>query len=264
MNKFNLNLLQSSYFKFFENKITQIRTIIYQLGNAMNTIINVNSCTLKEYTLITSQIQLSNVIKVRTNYNFLWLFFSLLEQVIPSTKNYDIIFNLYDKKHFFFFGFPLKISFSSLYIKIESWIYIFNSVYVLNDYVVQYFKIFIMFVLIFLITNVMFGVPYFFSFTAIKEKEKLGQYECGFQPFDEATRYPFDIQFYVVGILFLIFDVEIALLFPWVYTLHLLTWLGFYVMMLFLIILTVGFFYEWHRGALAWSHMNLLVTKKLI
>ena len=52
--------------------------------------------------------------------------------------------------------------------------------------------------------------------------EKLSSYECGFEPFDEATRHPFDVHFYVVGILFLIFDVEIALLFPWVYSLPLL------------------------------------------
>lgn len=263
MNKFNLNMWRLKSIKFFKSSVIQIRTNIDQLRNAIH--MNNTFCNLKDYTLSTDhQTQLPNVIQVRTNYNFLWLSFTLLEQIITPTKNYDIIFNLYDKKYFFLFGFPLKISFSSLYLKIESWIYIFNSVYLLNDYVVQYFKIFIMFVLIFLITNLMFALPYFFSFTAIKEKEKLGQYECGFQPFDEATRYPFDIQFYVVGILFLIFDVEIALLFPWVYTLHLISWLGFYIMMLFLIILTIGFFYEWHRGALAWSHNNLIVAKKLV
>jgi hypothetical protein len=78
----------------------------------------------------------------------------------------------------------------------------------------EYFKIFTMFLFILLISFVLFGVAYFFSLSTIKDSEKLSQYECGFEPFDEATRHPFDIHFYVVGILFLIFDVEIALLFP--------------------------------------------------
>ena len=71
MNKFTLNLRQSSSFEFFENNIIQIRTIIYQLLNAINKIINSNFCTFKEYTLLTNQIQLTNVSKVRTNYNVL-------------------------------------------------------------------------------------------------------------------------------------------------------------------------------------------------
>jgi len=78
----------------------------------------------------------------------------------------------------------------------------------------EYFKAFNLFIIIFAISLLLFGVAYFLSLSTIKDSEKLSQYECGFEPFDEATRQPFDVHFYVVGILFLIFDVEIALLFP--------------------------------------------------
>lgn len=185
-----------------------------------------------------------------------------LGKIISGEESYNVIFNLYNKKLFFIFGFPFEISLSNLYLQIENFLYTFSHFYSLNTYTAQYFKIFIMFVLIFLISNLLFGVAYFFSLNTIKDSEKLSQYECGFEPFDEATRHPFDVHFYVVGILFLIFDVEIALLFPWIYTLHLINWFGFYMMMLFLIILTIGFFYEWHRGALAWPHSKILSKKK--
>jgi hypothetical protein len=79
---------------------------------------------------------------------------------------------------------------------------------------IEFFKIFNLFTIIFVISLLLFGVAYFLSLSIIKDSEKLSQYECGFEPFDEATRHPFDVHFYVVGILFLIFDVEIALLFP--------------------------------------------------
>lgn len=119
---------------------------------------------------------------------------------------------------------------------------------------VEYFKIFNLFILIFVISLILFGLAYFLSLSTIKDSEKLSQYECGFEPFDEATRHPFDVHFYVVGILFLIFDVEIALLFPWVLGLKFSNWFGFFTMVIFLGILTIGFFYEWHRGALVWPH----------
>jgi NADH:ubiquinone oxidoreductase subunit 3 (subunit A) len=78
----------------------------------------------------------------------------------------------------------------------------------------EYFKAFTLFIIIFVISLLLFGIAYFLSLSTIKDSEKLSQYECGFEPFDEATRHPFDVHFYIVGILFLIFDVEIALLFP--------------------------------------------------
>ena len=119
---------------------------------------------------------------------------------------------------------------------------------------IEYFKIFNLFTLILVISLILFGLAYFLSLSTIKDSEKLSQYECGFEPFDEATRHPFDVHFYVVGILFLIFDVEIALLFPWVLGLKFSNWFGFFTMVIFLGILTIGFFYEWHRGALVWPN----------
>lgn len=123
---------------------------------------------------------------------------------------------------------------------------------------VEYFKIFVMFVFILAISILLFVVAYFLSLSTIKDSEKLSQYECGFEPFDEATRQPFDVHFYVVGILFLIFDVEIALLFPWVLALKSTGWFSFISISIFLIILTIGFFYEWHRGALLWPKDQIL------
>lgn len=127
---------------------------------------------------------------------------------------------------------------------------------------VEYFKIFVLFVFIFIISIILFVLAYFFSLSTIKDSEKLSQYECGFEPFDEATRHPFDVHFYVVGILFLIFDVEIALLFPWVLGLKTTGWFSFITMSIFLLILTIGFFYEWHRGALLWPKDQVLRTEK--
>lgn len=127
---------------------------------------------------------------------------------------------------------------------------------------VEYFKIFVLFVFIFVISILLFVLAYFFSLSTIKDSEKLSQYECGFEPFDEATRHPFDVHFYVVGILFLIFDVEIALLFPWVLGLKNTGWFSFMTMSIFLLILTIGFFYEWHRGALLWPKEQILRSEK--
>ena len=82
--------------------------------------------------------------------------------------------------------------------------------------------------------------------------EKLSAYECGFEPFSDA-RMKFDVRFYLVAILFIIFDLEIAFLFPWSVTLGQQGNLGFWSMMIFLGILTVGFIYEWKKGALEWE-----------
>jgi NADH-quinone oxidoreductase subunit A len=83
-------------------------------------------------------------------------------------------------------------------------------------------------------------------------KAKLSAYECGFSPFEDA-RLPFDVKFYLVAILFIIFDLETAFLFPWAVVLHRIGWLGFWAMMVFLAILIVGFIYEWKKGALEWE-----------
>ena len=127
---------------------------------------------------------------------------------------------------------------------------------------VEYFKIFVMFIFILIISILLFVLAYIFSLSTIKDSEKLSQYECGFEPFDEATRQPFDVHFYVVGILFLIFDVEIALLFPWVLALKTTGWLSFITMLIFLVILTIGFYYEWHRGALLWPKDQMYSTEQ--
>ena len=84
------------------------------------------------------------------------------------------------------------------------------------------------------------------------DPEKLSAYECGFEPFND-SRMEFDVRFYLVAILFIIFDLEIAFLFPWAITLGSIGFLGFISMMIFLFILTVGFIYEWKKGALDWE-----------
>ncbi len=84
------------------------------------------------------------------------------------------------------------------------------------------------------------------------DPEKNSAYECGFNPFDDA-RMRFDVRFYLVSILFIIFDLEVAFLFPWAITLRENGLFGFWSMMVFLGILTIGFIYEWRKGALEWD-----------
>ena len=84
------------------------------------------------------------------------------------------------------------------------------------------------------------------------DSEKLSPYECGFEAFEDA-RMKFDVRYYLVAILFILFDLEIAFLFPWAIVLQDIGWFGFWAMMLFLGILVVGFIYEWKKGALEWE-----------
>lgn len=84
------------------------------------------------------------------------------------------------------------------------------------------------------------------------DPEKLSAFECGFEAFDESRR-KFDVRFYLVAILFIIFDLEVAFLFPWAVSLGTIGVFGFWSMMIFLGILTVGFIYEWKKGALEWE-----------
>lgn len=84
------------------------------------------------------------------------------------------------------------------------------------------------------------------------DQAKLSAYECGFKPFDDARK-PFDVRFYLVAILFIVFDLEVAFLFPWAVAFRAVGWFGFCSVMLFLAILTVGFVYEWRKGALEWN-----------
>jgi NADH-quinone oxidoreductase subunit A len=84
------------------------------------------------------------------------------------------------------------------------------------------------------------------------DPEKVSAYECGFNAFDDA-RMKFDVRFYLVSILFIIFDLEVAFLFPWAVAFGQITMVGFWSMMVFLAVLTVGFAYEWKKGALEWA-----------
>ena len=93
------------------------------------------------------------------------------------------------------------------------------------------------------------------SLLAARQKpyaEKLSAYECGFEAFDDARR-QFDVRYYLVAILFIIFDLEVAFLFPWAVALHKIGALGFWSMIGFLGVLTIGFIYEWCKGALEWE-----------
>lgn len=84
------------------------------------------------------------------------------------------------------------------------------------------------------------------------DSEKLSAYECGFNAFDDA-RMKFDVRFYLVSILFIIFDLEVAFLFPWAVAFKEVGVYGFWAMMVFLAVLTIGFIYEWKKGALEWD-----------
>ena len=111
-------------------------------------------------------------------------------------------------------------------------------------------------VLIFLILALVISIGAIaMSFTVSKDNpypEKVSTYECGFEPFAD-TRGKFDVKFYLVAILFIIFDLEIAFLFPWAISLGGIGALGFWSMMIFLGVLTIGFIYEWKKGALEWE-----------
>ena len=111
-------------------------------------------------------------------------------------------------------------------------------------------------VLIFIIIGVLVGIfPIMTGFMLSEskpDKEKNSPYECGFNAFEEA-RNPFDVRFYLVAILFIIFDLETAFLFPWAVVLKKIGWPGLAAMLVFLGLLTVGFIYEWKKGALEWE-----------
>jgi NADH-quinone oxidoreductase subunit A len=121
----------------------------------------------------------------------------------------------------------------------------------LSDFLKDYLSI-ILFLIIALGLSVAFIVINFILSPKKPDPEKLSAYECGFEPFND-SRMEFDVRFYLVAILFIIFDLEIAFLFPWAISLGSIGLLGFCSMMIFLFILTVGFIYEWKKGALDWE-----------
>ena len=121
----------------------------------------------------------------------------------------------------------------------------------LLDFLKDYLTI-IIFVFVAFTLSVGFIVINFLFSPKNPDPEKLSAYECGFEAFDD-SRMEFDVRFYLVAILFIIFDLEIAFLFPWAISLGKLGYLGFWSMMIFLFVLTIGFIYEWKKGALDWE-----------
>ncbi|AGA64250.1 NADH ubiquinone oxidoreductase chain A [Liberibacter crescens BT-1] len=119
------------------------------------------------------------------------------------------------------------------------------------DVLIFYFPIVVFFSIVLIIACCLMVAPFIVAFKS-PDPEKLSTYECGFNPFDD-SRMKFDIRFYLVSILFIIFDLEIALLFPWVVAFRKIGWLGFLSMVFFLGVLAVGFVYEWKKGALEWE-----------
>ena len=103
----------------------------------------------------------------------------------------------------------------------------------------------------FAISLVLLLVPFLVAYKQ-PDAEKLSAYECGFNAFDDA-RMKFDVRYYLVAILFIIFDLEVAFLFPWAVAFKDLGAFGFWSMIVFLAVLTVGFIYEWRKGALEWD-----------
>ena len=121
----------------------------------------------------------------------------------------------------------------------------------LSEFLKDYFPI-ILFLIIAIGLSCAFIVVNLILSPKNSDPEKLSAYECGFEPFED-SRIEFDVRFYLVAILFIIFDLEIAFLFPWAISLGKIGILGFSSMMIFLGILTVGFIYEWRKGALDWE-----------
>ena len=119
------------------------------------------------------------------------------------------------------------------------------------EYLQEYLPI-ILFLIVALILSCAFVAVNFILSPKNPDPEKLSAYECGFEPFED-SRMEFDVRFYLVAILFIIFDLEIAFLFPWDISLGNIGLLGFSSMMIFLFILTIGFIYEWKKGALDWE-----------
>lgn len=115
----------------------------------------------------------------------------------------------------------------------------------------EYFTIFIFLIITFLLGSLLFFASNLLIFKNL-DVDKLSAYECGFNPFAD-SRSKFDVRFYLVGLLFIVFDLEVVFLFPWTSVLIHLGYFGFWVMMFFLFLLIVGFIYEWVKGALDWE-----------
>lgn len=121
----------------------------------------------------------------------------------------------------------------------------------MNDLLSSYLPIVIFLGVAIVIGAALLVAPFLVAYRQ-PDPEKLSAYECGFNAFDDA-RMKFDIRFYLVSILFIIFDLEVAFLFPWAVSFGQIGWFGFLSMMVFLGVLTIGFIYEWKKGALEWD-----------
>ena len=120
-----------------------------------------------------------------------------------------------------------------------------------EDLLIEYLPILLFLAIAIAMTIAMVGVSYLLG-PQKPDAEKLSAYECGFDAYDDA-RSKFDVRFYLVAILFIIFDLEVAFLFPWATALGDIGMFGFVSMMIFLSVLTIGFIYEWKKGALEWE-----------
>lgn len=121
----------------------------------------------------------------------------------------------------------------------------------MNELLLEYLPILIFLGIALVFSFVMLGAAFVFA-PSKPDTEKLSSYECGFEAFDDA-RSRFDVRFYLVAILFIIFDLEVAFLFPWAISLGKIGMFGFWSMVVFLGLLTIGFVYEWKKGALEWE-----------
>ncbi|MCW2247553.1 NADH-quinone oxidoreductase subunit A [Azospirillum fermentarium] len=120
-----------------------------------------------------------------------------------------------------------------------------------NPLIIEYLPILVFLLIAIALAAVMVVASYVIS-PKLPDAEKVSPYECGFEPFEDA-RAKFEVRFYLVSILFIIFDLEVAFLFPWAITLADIGTFGFWSMMVFLGVLTIGFVYEWKKGALEWE-----------
>lgn len=119
----------------------------------------------------------------------------------------------------------------------------------------SYFSAYGIIFVLFLISITIGVILYFISYFFISKNynfEKTSSYECGFDPFSDIT-IPFEVKYYLVAILFIIFDLEVSFLFPWTIVFFYIGFYGFFAMIIFLFVLTLGFIYEWLQGALEWN-----------
>lgn len=126
-------------------------------------------------------------------------------------------------------------------------------IFLLFNTVNHQFFLFLIFLLIsFVISIILVIIPQILSKNVLDDKTKMSSYECGFDPFSDA-RITFDIQYYILGILFILFDIEVFFIFAWTIVLKCLSLCAFASMLLFLFVLMIGFIFEWKAGLLDWS-----------